>query len=355
MNAVISEESATNRTKTANAATERTVVVTGGNSGLGYECAKTLAEAGGWHVLIASRDDERNTQAVTRIVEATGNKQVSAMRLDLASLKQIREFARKLEESGLPPVRAVVCNAGVQVVSGVTRTEDNFETTFGVNHLGHFLLVNLLLPRMKAPARVVVVSSGVHDPAQWTGMPAPRYHNAKAAAYPETDVAAAARDDVSTAGRRAYATSKLCNVLFAYELSRRLQAEQVDNAQPAVTVNSFDPGLMPGSGLARDYGTAMRLVWNYMLPALRLFVPNVNSLEKSGKALAALVTDPALEQVTGRYFVGSRQAASSKESHDEAKARELWETSAELVELTPRETTPLFRKLRTSPEVLTVR
>src|SRR5205807_7305075 len=108
--------------------------------------------------------------------------------------------------------------------------------------------------------------------------------------------------NASTAGRRAYTTSKLCNVMFAYELSRRLRA----HGRGTITVNAFDPGLMPGTGLARDYGPAQRFIWNYALPALR-FIPGVNSANRSGRDLARLVLDPELESVSGKYFVGRKQ------------------------------------------------
>jgi hypothetical protein len=97
-----------------------------------------------------------------------------------------------------------------------------------------------------------------------------------------------------------------------------------------VTVNAFDPGMMPGSGLARDYGAVQRFAWRFVLPALRLFVRNVNSIERSGEALARLVVDPALATTTGKYFEGLREIPSSRESYDTAKASELWETSAAL-------------------------
>lgn len=105
-----------------------------------------------------------------------------------------------------------------------------------------------------------------------------------------------------------------------------------------MTVNLYDPGLMPGSGLARDYSAAQRFVGKYILPALRLFVPNVNSTGASGRVLAQLVSEPRFEGVTGKYFVGHEAQRSSDESYDREKAAELWEASARLVGLKPEET-----------------
>jgi len=183
-----------------------------------------------------------------------------------------------------------------------------------------------LLPQISAPARIVFVSSGTHDPDQWTGMPVPQLQDAVSLAHPKEDGAAA--ESAQKVGQRRYTTSKLCNILCAYELARRLQA-----SGQTVTVNAFDPGLMPGSGLARDYGPVSRFVWNFVLPALRLMVKNVNSTQTSGKNLARLILDPELASVTGKYFIGSTESPSSKESYDAVKARSLWEGSARLVGL----------------------
>src|SRR5690349_19035872 len=141
-----------------------TVLVTGGNSGIGFECARRLA-AEGWHVLIASRNRDASADAARRIARESGNDAVSAMSLDLGSLESGRRFAGEIEAADVP-LRALVCNAGLQVSKGLQRSVDGLELTFAVNHLGHFLLTNLLLRRLAAntPARIVIVASGVHDP-----------------------------------------------------------------------------------------------------------------------------------------------------------------------------------------------
>ncbi len=98
--------------------------------------------------------------------------------LDLASLRSVRDFADRLPDLEVPPLTALVCNAGLQVVSGAATTADGYEMTFGVNHLGHFALVQQMLGALTTPARIVVVSSGTHDPDKFTGMPAPQYNSA---------------------------------------------------------------------------------------------------------------------------------------------------------------------------------
>ncbi|WP_052424017.1 SDR family NAD(P)-dependent oxidoreductase [Nonomuraea candida] len=303
-----------------------TVLITGGTGGLGYETAGRLAAARpGWTVLITGRDARRADDAARRLSAGSGGHVVGA-RLDLASLAEVRAFAAELPGRGLPPLRGIVCNAGTQVVRGITYTEDGFETTFAVNHLAHFLLVNLLLPAVAGEARIVFVASDTHDPARRTGMPAPRW------AAP-AELARSPRGESPREGRRRYTTSKLCNVLTAYELARR---------RPDLRVNAFDPGLMPGTGLARDYSRLHLLAWRHVLPALALLPGlGVRTAGRSGAALAALVAAPRFAAVTGAYFSGLRAVRSSEASYSPELAADLWRGSAELAGLeTPGLETP---------------
>jgi len=182
----------------------QTAIVTGGNAGLGYQCARAIAAASSqWQVIIASRDHAKSTEAVRSIIAETRNSGVAAMDLNLGSLDSIRRFGVDFAASALPPIGAIVCNAAIQVISGITYNDDGYETTFAVNHLGHFLLVNLLLRHLNDRARIVVVSSGTHNPDQFTGMPKPDYRDATAASKPELGT------DPGNAGRRAYTTWSL--------------------------------------------------------------------------------------------------------------------------------------------------
>lgn len=297
--------------------TGKTAIITGANTGLGFECARALLESDpGWHVVLAVRDTERGADAAARLA-CPGRTTVG--QLDLASLRSVRDFAHSLPDLDVPPLAALVCNAGLQVVSGSPTTADGYEMTFGVNHLGHFALVQHALGALTAPARIVVVSSGTHDPEKFTGMPAPQYNTAEKLLRPP------AGGLTGDEGRRRYTTSKLCNMLFSYELDRRL-----GHGARGVTVNAFDPGLMPGSGLARNYGRVQRLAWRLFMPALRV-LPNVNSTRRSGANLAALAGDPALDGVTGEYFEGTHRIRSSRDSYDTALAADLWQVSERLV------------------------
>jgi light-dependent protochlorophyllide reductase len=296
----------------------RTAVITGASSGLGLECARALLQRDdGWHVVLAVRDPVRGEAAVAELGEPD---RCTVRQLELASLASVRRFVADYPDAGVPPTHALICNAGIQVISTPQTTEDGIELMFGVNHLGHFALVQGLLGQLRPPARIVIVSSDTHDPSKAIGMPSPRYTSAEEVAHP--------RDEFN--GRRRYTTSKLCNVLFTYELARRLP--------DGITVNAFNPGLMPGSGLARDYGRVQQLAWRFVLPALRI-LPQVRSTRTSGRNLAALAADPAFDGVSGRYYDGPKAIRSSVDSYDAAKARDLWQTSERLA-ATPGGTDP---------------
>jgi NAD(P)-dependent dehydrogenase (short-subunit alcohol dehydrogenase family) len=309
----------------------RTVVITGGNTGMGFACANAILKSPNgapWHVILACRDEGRAQAAVDQLTSgAGGSGQVEAMPLDLASLASVRAFAaelsKRLSAEIIPPLHAVVCNAGVNPLNTKTMTVDGFESTFGINHLGHFLLVNELLPALQSPARVVVVASGVHDPAQKAGVPVPAWNNPVALAHGELGPAAVS-DKAFASGQRRYSTSKLANIYFTYALARRLPA--------GITANAFDPGLMPGTGLMREAPAPFRFVLRHIPIALlrRLFSPNVHTAQESGEALASLVTDPELNTTTGRYFEGRRQIRSSDESYNDERAAELWNASVTL-------------------------
>ena len=300
----------------------RTAIVTGANSGLGLECSRALLREG-WHVVMAVRDTERGRAAADSLDHRD---RCVVSRVDLSSLASVRTFLAEHLDAALPPTRAVICNAAVQVVSRTRLSADGYELTFAVNHLAHFALVQGLVGQLARPSRIIVVSSGTHDPTKRTGMPAPHYTSAEELAHADGDP----EEPIAKLGRRRYTTSKLCNVLFAYELDRRLGRDH-----GGVAVNVFDPGLMPGSGLARDYTGPQRAAWRFILPLLR-FLPDVHSARTSGEHLATLAGDRRFEGASGQYFLGLRPVRSSIDSFDTTKAEDLWHTSERLVALEPR-------------------
>ena len=255
--------------------------------------------------------------------------------MDLGSLASVRSFADGLQATRAerPPLGGLVCNAGVQLVSRPERTTDGFERTFGVNHLGHYLLIHCLLPQFILPARIAIVASGTHDPAQRTGVPPPRWRPPSQLIEPDHELLASSGP--LRAGLTAYSTSKLCNVLCTYALADRLRA-----AQRAITINAYDPGLVPGTGLARQYQAIPRYLFAHVLPLLVPVIARFTHAQRAsdaGRWLARLMTDPALANVSGRYFAGPDEVKSSAASYDSAIAQELDSESARLVSLLPSE------------------
>ena len=146
----------------------RSVIITGANTGLGLECARAiLARDESWHIVLAVRDVSRGAAAVA---ELGAPDRCTVLACDLASLASVHAFTTAVAAAGLPALHAVVCNAGLQVVSGLQMTADGVEITFGVNHLGHFALIEGLRAQLVAPARIVMVASGTHDPKKFSGV-----------------------------------------------------------------------------------------------------------------------------------------------------------------------------------------
>jgi NAD(P)-dependent dehydrogenase (short-subunit alcohol dehydrogenase family) len=276
----------------------RAVLVTGGSRGIGRATALGLATMGA-RVAITGRDRER-TEDAAREIRAAGGGQVDVFVADLAAQSQVRRLADEVLES-LSRIDVLINNAGGYWHTRHV-TADGLERTFAVNHLAPFLLTNLLLDRLKqsAPARVVTVSSNAQNMGR----------------IDFNDL----QGERSYSGGRAYNQSKLANVLFSYELARRLQTT-------SVTANALHPGMVSTSFGAEDPAGLQRL-----------FVPIVRPFMKTPAQGAAtsiyLASAPDLKQVTDRYFANSKPKRSSKRSYDEAAAARLWQVSADLVGLT---------------------
>lgn len=295
---------------------QQSVLVTGGTSGLGRSLVSDLSRRG-WHVVFTGR----NTAAGRSLEDASPNPDPGCrhfLSLDQSDLAACIDLPDRIAALGIPPLAAIACNAGTQTVGTTVVTAQGLEATHTLNHLSHHLLVDLLLPLLQDHSRILVVSSGTHDPAQRTGMPAPELRTVWAMAEPEL----LASESPNRAGRIRYTTSKLCNMLFSYELARRLHGDP-----RAITVNALDPGLMPGSGLSRSYPRALQVLYRRLAPAMQLVVPNVNSPKTSARAAADLLSNPEYGGANGMYFVGTNIARSSAQSYDRVAARRLWTES----------------------------
>ena len=297
---------------------DKTVIITGGNAGLGYQCARNIALSDkGYHQVLACRSLSRGETAAARLMAETSNPNISVMELDLASLASVRAFCDTFSQAGLPPLYAVVCNAGISArgVPGMPRTGDGFETIFAVNHLGHFLLTSLLLSQMGDKGRVVFVTSDLHHPPAFLPVKV-TYDSA---------VAIASRGP----GMRQYCTSKLCNIYCAYEMARLLS-----ETGRHITVNAFNPGAMSDTGFARPAGNALeRGAVRVVAGIMGTLIGKQSTAIASGAALARLITDPALATTTGTYIDRGTEVPSSPLSHDRDNARELWQASMTMTAL----------------------
>jgi NAD(P)-dependent dehydrogenase (short-subunit alcohol dehydrogenase family) len=274
----------------------KVVIITGANTGIGKETAIDLAKRGG-KIYIACRDKGRGESALVDIRRESGSDKVYFLQLDLASLKSVREFSKKFHqlESKLD---ILINNAGVMACPK-SITEDKFENQIGTNHLGHFLLTNLLLDLLKssAPSRIVNVSSKAHERGE---------------IY---------RDDLmldkSYSPLKAYSQSKLANVLFTRKLAKDLQGTKV-------IVNSCHPGVVT-TELARHFP---RIVQFIMYTFLKTFL---KTPVEGAQTQIRLAIDPDLENVTGKYFYDCEEHEPASAAKDDETAEWLWKKSAELV------------------------
>ncbi len=276
----------------------KVVAVTGANAGIGKETALALARMGAM-VAMTSRDAGRGAEALADVRARSGSSNVELLALDLADLGSVQDFATQMLER-YDRLDVLVDNAGL-VMSKRTETADGFETTFGVNHLGHFALTNLLLDRLKAsaPARIVVVSSQAHKMAR------------KGLSF----------DDLQSTRRYrgfdAYSKSKLANVYFTRELARRLVGT-------GVTVNAAHPGYV-ASRFGRDGDM-------YLEPVLKLGAKLLAITPEAGARTSVyLASSPDVDGVTGQYFAKCKPAKISKNAADDVAARRLWDASEALL------------------------
>ncbi|HVC69053.1 MAG TPA: SDR family oxidoreductase [Acidimicrobiales bacterium] len=279
--------------------TGKTVVITGGNSGIGKETAVALARAGA-RTLITARDRARGEAAMADIKARSGSELVELVVFDLGDLGSVRAGAADILARCLH-LDVLVNNAGI-ILSDRRLTVDGFESTFAVNHLGPFLLTQLLLDRISASAqgRVVNVASTAHSAAR-RGL--------------DFDDLQSAR---SYSGMRVYSHSKLANIYFTSELARRLEGT-------TVTANCLHPGTV-ATGYGRDEDTEGLLAFG-----LKVIRPLLMSPEQGARTSVYLSSSPEVAAVSGKYFIKSKQRRPSKVALDAAAARRLWDASEQLV------------------------
>ena len=316
-----------------------TVLITGGHKGLGLEAARRIAAAGGRDLLLGGRDIAEVEAAAAGLRHDYGVR-VGVVVLDLSSLASVRsavtEVRRLIASGAAAPLDTLVLNAGAQFLGPVALSVDGIELTFATNCLGHFLLLNLLLDDLEQGGRVVFTASGTHDPETMDGRMVGR------AAAPDARMLArqgqAGEKEAALSGGVRYATSKLCTVMYAYELGRRLGAADADIASIA-----FCPGLIVETGLIRSApSVAQRLIRTRPLKILmRLLGVSMGTIPFSGGALADVAIAPGFAGASGTYMQSRNgrltEARSSRASYDAAAAERLWADSEALAGLKPQE------------------
>ena len=291
------------------------VLMTGSTSGIGLVAARKLLGEGADLV-----GGARSLRTAPADIQA----RATLLTLDLADLNSVERFAA--EAKALPAFDALVLNAGLQVTSA-ERSTQGLELTFAANHLAHFLLIERLAASLTTGGRVVVTSSGTHDADKKTGMPPPLHADARKLAYPDTDPQRDAK--AGPAGRRAYSTSKLCNVMTGRELARRLAV-----TRPDIAVVAYDPAYVPNTGLARSYPAPVRFLVGHILP-LVLRGPWVSTPEVSGGALADLASSAVYAEARGDYVsvrgLKPDVIPPSTLARDDEACAKLWDDSRALL------------------------
>ncbi len=276
----------------------KVVLVTGANSGIGGVTALELAKKGAF-VVIVGRNREKTRVTASEIRLKSSSPSVDCLIADLSSMNQIRQLAGEFRKR-YNRLDVLVNNAGA-IFAQRHVTDDGYEMTFALNHLANFLLSNLLLDVLKnsAPARIVNVSSKAHQRAHLD------FDDLQTTHY-------------SYGGFKAYGRSKLANIMFTYELARRLEGS-------GVTANALHPGGV-NSGFGKNNGGVMKL-------AMRAVNRFQLTSEQGARTSIFLASSPEIEGVSGQYFVDCTPAYSSADSYDTAAQKRLWEVSEELTSL----------------------
>ena len=271
--------------------TGKYALVTGATSGMGRVTARRLAEQGAT-VVVAGRNSEKTQGAAQEIQRQVPNSDVRSLVSDLTSLAQVRALALAYRDT-YPRLDVLIHNAG-GMFGKRQLSEDGLEMTFALNYFAPFLLTHLLLDNLKAsaPSRIVTIAS-----AQHSGKQVPFEDMTHEKGYEPLQV---------------YAESKLMAIMFTYALARRLQGTEV-------TANTLHPGVV-----ATNFGKEAGGIWPAMFTVL---APFEVSPEKGAQTALYLATSPEVANVSGKYFVKSKPASSSKESHDVAAQERLWTLS----------------------------
>ena len=289
----------------------KTIILTGASNGLGFETVKKIAKNfSKYRIILACRNLVKANAKKEEIEKETQNKNLIVMEIDTSSLESVKNFVENYKKSSYGKIYSLICNAAVGGSSPGERTKDGYDLIFATNHLGHFLLVNSLLPLMEENGRIFVVSSDMHDPPK-------QFHpNFE---WPGAEKLAKPDEELAKSNIR-YSYSKLCNLYFTYELIKK-------NPDKKLLINAFTPGFIPETGLS---GTK-KIPQQAVQFVKDNFPERMGDLEKSSQALCDLITMENLQE-NGRFFDRSTKFIETSElSHNEKNAKELWDLSESYV------------------------
>ena len=288
----------------------KTIIITGASSGLGFETTKKLAKNfKDYRIILACRNLPKANAKKEEIEKETKHKNLVVMEIDTSSLESVKNFVTHYKNSSFGKIYSLVCNAAIGGSGTPGLTKDGYEILFETNHLGHFLLVKLLLPLMEENGRILIVSSDMHDPPKQM-FPNFEWIGAEKLAKP---------DEEFMKSRSRYPYSKLCNLYFTYELVKRIGDQKI-------FVNAFNPGFMPETGLSGGK----------MTPQAIQFVKDncperVGDLDKSSQTMCDLITMKDFNY-NGQFFDRSTNPIKTSElSYNEKNAKELWDLSESYV------------------------
>ena len=289
----------------------KTVIVTGASNGLGLESVKKFAKNfPNYRIIMACRNIPKATSLKESIEKETKHKNLIVMEIDTSSLASVQNFVKNYKSSSYGKIYGLICNAGI---GGHCKgfSKDGYDIIFATNHLGHFLLVNSLIPCFEENGRILIISSDMHDPPEefkkgkyeWLG----------------TEMYAKPDENLANSNIR-YSYSKLCNLYFTYEFKKRMKDKKI-------IINAFNPGYIPETGLKGD-----NKVPPHVIKKIAEEHPEVmGDLDKCSQAMCDIISDQNIRN-NGDYFdKGTKTRKSSELSYNEENAKELWELSESYV------------------------
>ncbi len=320
-----------------------TVLITGGHKGIGLQASRTIARMGGHDLLLCGRDVPAMQRVADDLHREFGSN-VQTAEVDISSLGSVRDAAKRckglIADKKVASLAALLLNAGAQFPDPPTYGADGYELTFATNCLGHFLLLNLLIDDLLPRGRIVFTASGTHDPETTDGKIVGKAIEADA-----FSLANQGRKGAAIVGGRRYTTSKLCTIMFAYELDRKLRRAGSDILSVA-----YDPGMVSETDLTASIPKLAKalLKTRVMKRVLRALGVTIGNLQFSGAMLGRLAAASEYANVSGKFMQSrngrSIEQRSSTASYDAGRAAKLWHDCVELTGLQPAEQSRLLTR-----------